>query len=62
MSRGHFEYYAQPAILLAKDNHEKQNFVAGLSFVVLVGLYPPARRLWKSASESFNDWFPKPET
>lgn len=62
MSRSHFEDYAQPAILLAKDNHEKQNSVGGLSFVVLVSLYPPARRLWKSAYESAYNRFPKRET
>lgn len=62
MSRSHFADYARAAILLARDNHEKQNLVGGRSFVVLGGLYPPARRLWKSPSESTNNRFPKPET
>jgi len=48
--------------LLLKENHEKQNPLGALSFVVVVGLYPTARRLSKSASESTDSRFAKPET
>src|SRR6516162_596654 len=61
LSRGLRDEYARPANLLSKENHEKQNPLGALSFVVLVGLYPTARRLSKSASESSDSRFAKPE-